>query len=189
MTRVFLAVLLALSLAACGENEPVEAPPPAELDRTATAYFTGMIIVDHEGPKGQVHLRGRKEPLWFSNVRDTVAFTMLPEESKDIAAIYVHDIGKAESWAHPGPDAWMPAREGIYVIGSGRRGGMGAPEPVPFSSREAARAFADKEGGKLVAFDEIPREFIFGDPHAPQSADSPSADVMPHEDHDAGDAQ
>lgn len=176
MMRVLVAVLLALSLTACGDEETAEAPPPAKLNRTAAAYFTGMIIVDHEGPKGQIHLRDQEEPLWFSNVRDTVAFTMLPEESKEIAAIYVHDIGKAESWAHPGPDAWMPARAGIYVIGSGRRGGMGAPEPVPFSSREAARAFADVEGGKLATFGEIPRDFIFGDPHAPRSAESPSVD-------------
>jgi copper chaperone NosL len=189
MTRALVAILLALSLTACGEEEATEVPPPAKLDRTAAAYFTGMIIVDHEGPKGQIHLRGRKEPLWFSNVRDTVAFTMLPEESKDVAAIYVHDIGKAESWDHPGPDAWMPAREGIYVIGSARRGGMGAPEPVPFSSRQAAQAFADEEGGRLVTFDEIPHDFVFGDPHAPQSAESPSADVMEHQEHQTGEGQ
>ncbi len=188
MTRRLFATVSALLSTACGEEKVAEVPPPARLDRKATADFTGMITSDHDGPKGQIGLGGQDTPLWFSNVRDSVAFTMLAEEPDGIAT-YIHDIAGAEPWAHPGPDAWMPARDSVCVIGSRRRGGIGAPAPVPFSSHKAAQAFADSEGGRVVTFDEIPRDFIFGRPHAPPIAESSSARDTSHARAETGDGQ
>jgi copper chaperone NosL len=170
--RSLLLGLLTLALTACGQEETAERPDPEPIDRQDTAYFTGMIIPDHDGPKGQIWIAGKDAPLWFSNVRDTKAFTLLPEEQgKRIRAIYVQDIGQAESWDHPGPDAWIEARDAHYVIHSGRRGGMGAPEPVPFATRDGAQAFAAREGGEVVTWDGIPRDFVLGDPHRGASDD------------------
>jgi copper chaperone NosL len=95
-------------------------------------------------------------------VRDTVAFTMLEGEPKDVTAIYVNDMGKATSWTAPEPGTWVEAREAWYVIGSRRMGGMGLPEVVPFGTREAADGFAADHGGRVVRLAEIPADYVLG---------------------------
>ncbi|MDJ0948298.1 MAG: nitrous oxide reductase accessory protein NosL [Alphaproteobacteria bacterium] len=172
-----LALLLVAALAGCGEDEVAEAPPPQELTREATGHYCGMIVADHRGPKGQIHLAGTDQPVWFSSVRDTLAFTRLPEEPKTIRAIYVNDMGRA-SWDAPESGTWIEARQAWYVIGSARRGGMGAPETVPFAEKTAAERFAAAHGGRVVAFADIPDEFILGDAGAPQTSEG-----MGHMDH------
>ncbi len=150
----------ALSLTSCDDNDT---PPPEarELTRDATGYYCNMIVADHRGPKGQVFLKHRDDPIWFSSARDTIAFTMLPGEPKDIAAIYVNDMARA-NWDSPEPGTWIEARTAWYVIESSRVGGMGAPEAVPFSNRAAAAAFGTAWGGRVVAFDDIPAGYVVG---------------------------
>ncbi len=156
-------LLLGLVLAACGGPGGDEAPPPpAPLTRDAVGYYCGMIVVDHKGPKAQIHLKGRKTPLFFTSARDAIAFTRLPDEPHAIVAFYVHDMARAKSWDHPGDDAWTDAGTAFYVIGSDRRGGMGAPEAIPFSSREAAQRFVADHGGRIVRLDDIPRDYVLG---------------------------
>lgn len=171
MRRLAAGIVLVVGLAACGEEEVAEAPPPVVPDREAVTYFGRMILVDHQGPKAQIHLESAEEPLWFPSVRDAVAFTVLPGEAKDITGIYVTDMAVAESWDDP--QVWMPAAEAVYVIGSNRRGGMGAPEAVPFSDPPAAEAFAADHGGRVVAWDAIPEDYVLG-----EVEEEPSA--MPH---------
>ncbi|MGC2857750.1 nitrous oxide reductase accessory protein NosL [Novispirillum sp. DQ9] len=170
MRRLLLSLGLVALLAACGEEQQAAAPPPAPLSRDATGHYCHMLLTDHDGPKGQIHVAGRQEPVWFTSVRDTFAFTMLPEEAKDIRAIYVTDMGRAASWEQPGDASWMDARKAHYVLGSTRRGGMGQREAVPFSDPEAARAFAAEHGGTVVAFDAVPKDYILA-----QSEDPPAA--------------
>ncbi|MHA1151431.1 MAG: nitrous oxide reductase accessory protein NosL, partial [Alphaproteobacteria bacterium] len=81
---------------------------------------------------------------------------------KDIWAVYVTDMSEAETWENPETGDWIEARSALFVIGSSRRGGMGAPEPVPFSSREAAAKFADQYGGEIVGLSDIPDHAILG---------------------------
>ena len=157
---VFPALLL-LAMA-CGEEQIAEAPPPAELTREAIGHYCNMIVQDHKGPKGQIFLSGKPEPIWFSSVRDTLAFTLLPEEPKDIAAIYVNDMGRA-SWDKPEAGTWIEAKGAWYVIGSTQQGGMGAPEAVPFSKRADAEGFAAAHDGRVVAFSEVPSDAILGE--------------------------
>jgi copper chaperone NosL len=156
------AIALAGLLAACGEPEVVEAPPPQEVTDDATGHYCGMLLLTHDGPKGQIHLAGREEPVWFSSVRDTVAFTRLPEEPKDILAIWVNDMGRATDWARPEPGTWIEASAAWFVIGSERRGGMGAPEAVPFGDERAAADFAAEHGGEVVRLAEIPEDYVLG---------------------------
>jgi len=176
--RTCLALAVLVALTACGDEQASAPPAPAELTRGAVGHYCGMIVEDHDGPKGQIHLESRDEPLWFTSVRDTIAFTMLPEEPDDITAIYVHDIGTAESWDHPSYDTWINAIKAFYVIGSSRRGGMGAPEPVPFSDRDAAAAFSAEYGGEIVTFDEIPRDYILGDVVEQGAWDAPETEGL-----------
>jgi len=151
---VSLSLLLLLS---CSETELVEAPPPQELSRDAIGYFCQMTVVEHTGPKGQVILADREQALWFVSVRATLVFTTLPGEPKNISAIYVTDMGRAD-WDNPQPGTWLDAHQAWYVVNSDRTGGMGAPEIVPFGTKEDAERFISRHGGAIVAFDAIDRE-------------------------------
>jgi copper chaperone NosL len=148
-------------LAGCGERQTAEAPPPPhELTTAAIGHYCGMTLVEHVGPKAQIILASRSEPVWFSSARDAFSFTMLPEEPKDIRAIYVSDMAKAPRWDAPGANNWIDAKQAVYVVGSRLKGGMGADETVPFSDRGAAEKFAAENGGRLVTFAEVPREYV-----------------------------
>ena len=81
-------------------------------------------------------------------------------------------MGKAKNWEHP--RAWnldRGAKGNTYVIESRQRGGR-QNEAVPFSSREAAEAFAKEQGGRLVRFEEMPKSYIscLGEPPGPSAS-------------------
>jgi copper chaperone NosL len=160
-------------------------PPPAALTAEAIGHFCGMALVEHPGPKGQILLRGNDRPVWFSSARDALAFRLLDEESKAIRAIYVSDMARAESWDAPGATNWVEARRAHFVLGSDRRGGMGAEEAVPFSDRAAAERFAAEHGGRVLSFAEIPREWVLGDDGGPppRPAEQPPAGAPPRHAH------
>jgi len=160
---IFVFLAAGLALAGCNDQKAAKAPPPAqELTQAAMGHYCGMNVLEHPGPKGQIILASRLQPVWFSSARDTLSFTMLPEEAKDIRAIYVSDMGKAPSWEEPGSANWIDARKASFVIGSRMKGGMGADEAVPFSEKGAAERFASENGGRVVAFPEMPNDYILG---------------------------
>ncbi len=167
-SRPLSAGLALLALVACKDD--AAKPAPHTLTDAAIGHYCGMMLTEHEGPKGQILLKGVDEPVWFSSAHDTVAFTLLPEEPKDIAAIYVSDMGAAPSWAEPGPDNWTDARTASFVVGSDAQGGMGGAEAVPFADKAKAEAFAEAHGGAVFAFDAIPPEAILGAEAAPGEA-------------------
>jgi copper chaperone NosL len=153
----------ALALSACNDQKTAEAPPPPqEMTASAIGRYCGMNLTEHPGPKGQIILASQKEAVWFSSARDAISFTMLPEEPKDIRAIYVSDMGKAPEWDKPGVTNWVDARQASFVIGSRMKGGMGGDEAVPFSDRGAAEKFAAENGGRVMAFAEVPKDYVLG---------------------------
>ena len=130
MTRAGLtAVLLAaLLVTGCEDEQQASMPAPYALTAEAMGRYCGMDVLEHAGPKGQVILDQIPEPIWFSSAHDAIAFTMLPEEPKDIAAIYVSDMGKAPSWEKPGPENFIDARTAFYghrQFAARRHGGTG----------------------------------------------------------------
>lgn len=158
-----LAAAMASTLTGCERAQPpAVAPPPQEVQAESTGHYCGMLLVDHEGPKGQIHLASRAAPVWFSSVRDAIAFTRLPDEPRDITAIYVNDMARAKNWEQPEPGTWVDARQAWFVIGSERRGGMGAPEAVPFSDHAAAEAFRARYQGRVVRLADIPDAYVIG---------------------------
>jgi len=179
MTRIGVAAILFAALLAtgCEDKQQADMPAPYALTAEAMGRYCGMDVLEHEGPKGQIILKQIPEPIWFSSARDTLAFTMLPEEPKDIAAIYVSDMGKAPSWEEPGAENFIDARTAHYVIGSALRGGMGVQEAVPFSSQGDADAFAAKNGGRVVGFADMPRDYILGSDAEPTAEAEPSEPV------------
>ncbi len=160
MFRAFFVIVFVLVLQACQENEVVTPPPPIAMTNEAVGHYCQMDVLEHSGPKAQIHLAKHAQPIWFSQVRDAIAYMRLPEETDEIRAVYVHDMGIAKSWEKPGLDNWVDANKAYFVIDSRKSGGMGAPEAVPFAGKSAAKAFVAQYGGKLASLADIPDSYV-----------------------------
>jgi len=170
MKRRIAFVLSLMLLGGCFEDEQASAPAPLTMTADALGHYCQMMLIEHPGPKGQIHLLGHQHPVFFSQVRDAIAYERMPEQSAEIVAIYVSDMGAAKNWDDPGVDNWIPASEAYFVAGSRAVGGMGAPELVPFSKRSAAEAFAERKGGRVVTLAEVADEDVLGST-APKGVD------------------
>lgn len=161
--KLILAVVCIGLLGACDSQED-HVPSPHTLTDDAVGVFCGMILTEHAGPKGQVFEKGRDTPLWFTAVRDAIAYTRMPGEGQSAVALYVQDMARAESWEKPQPDGiWIAAETAFYVVGSKMRGGMGMPETIPFGTNKSAQSFAAKHGGQMMRFEEIPNSALLPD--------------------------
>lgn len=153
-------------VSACQPNQQVERPKPQLPTSDAIGYFCNMLVKEHEGPKSQIYLAGKTEPLWFTTVRDGIAYTKLPEESLGVSVLYVTAIDTTTEFnlSHPEilPDSWVQADWALYVIESNLRGGMGAMEAFPFREGSEASQFVDIYGGRIVRFSDIPEEYVLG---------------------------
>ncbi|MCV2881263.1 nitrous oxide reductase accessory protein NosL [Actibacterium sp. XHP0104] len=167
--RITLGALALLALAGC-KTEEAALPQPLALTAEAVGHYCQMGLLEHDGPKAQVHLEGMPGALFFSQVRDAVAYLHMPEQSHAVTVAYVQDMTGA-SWDAPGE--WIEIGRATFVLGSDRMGGMGAAEFVPFSDPQAARAFADSHGGEIRAFDQITAQEALEarEPAAPAEAD------------------
>ena len=158
---VCLACLLALS--ACNEQSAKQVvPAPVAMTEEAVGHYCNMNILEHTGPKAQVHLERLMFPIFFSQVRDAIAFMRLPEETQEAVVIYVNDMGKSAQWDFPGDDTWIDIQKAFFVINSTRAGSMGAPEAIPFGTEAAAKSFSVKHGGEVTRLAEIPDAYVLG---------------------------
>lgn len=163
LLSAFVLLFSLLLLAACSDaGSTGDVPKPVAMTEEAVGHYCSMTVLEHEGPKAQIHLAGIEQPVWFTQVRDAVAFLRSPEEQYEAVVVYVHGMDKAANWAHPGDEAWIDARQAWFVIGSGKTGGMGTPETIPFWSKMAAKEFVSLNGGGIVRLDEIPDAYIHG---------------------------
>jgi copper chaperone NosL len=160
MRAAIIVIAAGLALTACREERAAAPPAPVAMTAEALGHYCQMNLTEHPGPKAQVHLEGLPAPLFFSQVRDAIAYERMPEQSHAIRAIYVTDMAAAPSWQSPGIDNWVAAQKALYVVGSKVAGGMGAQELVPFSDRAAAQAFVGKNGGEIRSLTEIPDEQV-----------------------------
>lgn len=167
MKRLFLCALL---LSAC--KDEVQDISPVAMTAEAVGHYCQMDLLEHPGPKAQVHLEGMGgAALFFSQVRDAVAYMRLPEQDGVILAIYVSDMGApGATWAEPGATNWIALEQAYFVVGSAAEGGMGASELVPFSRKVDAGRFAADRGGRVMALAEIPDSAVIL-PAAPGSDD------------------
>ncbi|QRM57921.1 copper resistance protein CopZ (plasmid) [Sinorhizobium sp. BG8] len=173
---LFVAALVLLS--ACKE-EVVQSTAPLDMTPETLGHYCQMNLLEHPGPKAQVFLEGDPAPLFFSQVRDAIAYMRGPEQVAPILAVYVNDMGSAgATWDRPGNGNWIVADMAFYVLGSERVGGMGAPEAVPFSSRERAEAFVSAEGGRVLTLAEITDDMVLApvEAGADQGADDADFD-------------
>jgi copper chaperone NosL len=119
-----------------------------------------MQFDQHPGPMAQIHLSGRPDPIFFTQVRDALTYVKDPERDADILAFYVGDMGAATSWEVPGMDNWTRADTAYFVTGADVTGGMGAPGIVSFASADAARDFAIRKGGQVMMLSDTPTETV-----------------------------
>ena len=79
MKFVYAAFLLLISVAGCKDDvASAVIPGPLALTEEAAGHYCQMIILEHQGPKAQVHLEGLPAPLWFSQVRDGISYLKSP---------------------------------------------------------------------------------------------------------------
>lgn len=153
MTRLlFIAFFL---IAGCAEDEVAE-PRPVEFTRDHACSVCGMIIMDFPGARGQIHYTNGNIDAFCSTL-DMFIFYLQPDRPRNIAAIFVNDMGKAD-WEHP-EDHWIEAREAFYVYGGDVMGPMGEAL-VPFSVREDAEAYIKEHGGEIIAFGDVSMKML-----------------------------
>lgn len=151
---VATATALMLILAACSPEEDAALPLPLEPDSSSIAYFCHMALTEHDGPKGQLFLRGQMAPVWFSSPGEVFMFlTTELAQPRDLRAVYVNDMGRG-SWEKPEVGAWIEAETAFYVVGSSKTGAMGDKEAVPFASKDMAAQFAKEFGGEVLDFEQ-----------------------------------
>jgi nitrous oxide reductase accessory protein NosL len=164
----------AVALAGCTSSSfgGGSAPDPIALDADQACDNCGMIIQKHPGPVGQVFFRdnapeGHDNPAYFDALKQCLFPYRLERESQgwSVTAQYVTDYSSVdydvttedgESYvpSHVEAEAFAPAEDLYYVVGSEVRGAMG-PDFVPFSREADATAFADEYGGDVVEYGDI----------------------------------
>ncbi|WP_159990447.1 nitrous oxide reductase accessory protein NosL [Pelistega ratti] len=157
-------IILSILLAACSQQEQDVTPPTAQLiDGDSIGHYCSMNLDEHIGPKAQLFIKSRMDkPYWFSTVKQMFVFRVLPEEPKDIVAIYVTDMSNVTDWSNPTADEnWIDAYQAYYVIKSNFIGGMGTEDALPFSDLSKAQAFVAKNGGEIKKLDELDEAYIF----------------------------
>lgn len=155
---VLAAILLALT--ACKSEQTAAIPQPVAMTDAALGFYCQMSMSEHDGRKAQIHLADALAPIFFAQVRDSIAFQRMPKQQAQILAIYVSDMSRAKSWQDPGENNWIALDVAVLVVGSDATGGMGAAEMVPFSRREDAASFAVTHGGAIMTAAEIPDDAI-----------------------------
>lgn len=149
LKRVALALAVAAALGAC--SKAVSTAAAQEPTKETACALDGMILKDFPGSKAQIqYVEGK--PDFYCDLMELFAVMLAPENKRAIAGVFVQDMGQAD-WNNP-VGHWIAARDALYVVGSKKQGSMG-PTFGAFSNAQQAAAFAQKEGGKVLPFNQI----------------------------------
>lgn len=165
--RTLFAMLLALGLAGCGEQEQAQQSlDPVGFHDTDECHVCGMVITDFPGPKGQAV---EKDGVYkFCSTAEMLGWWMQPENRMLDAKLYVHDMGRS-AWDSPDDEHLIDATSAYYVAGTQLKGAMGAVLAT-FAEERAAQKLAAEQGGRVLRFEEIDQTVL-------QEASS----AMPHD--------
>jgi copper chaperone NosL len=152
--KLTAALALFAALAACSKT--VQQATPQEPGSDTACSLDGMILKDYPGPKAQIHYK-EGAPEYFCDLMELFGSLLAPEQKRPVAGAFVQDMGKT-AWEHPEGN-WIDAKTAIYVIGSKKTGSMG-PTFGSFSNVQDAEAFAKKEGGKIVRFEQVNLDMV-----------------------------
>lgn len=155
LRTAFLLLSLLAGLTAC-QDERAAKIDPLEIKPDTACALDGMLLADYPGAKAQIHY-AQGEPEFFCDTVEMFSLYLKPEQARRIAALYVQDMGETDMQAPKGH--WIDARQAFYVQGSSQQGSMG-PTLVPFGQRAKAEAFAQRFGGKVLAFAEVKPDMV-----------------------------
>lgn len=141
-------------ISACSEQ--TKPSQPVEPTASTACSLDGMLLMDYPGPTGQIQY-DQGPPDFFCNTVEMFAIYLKPEQHKRVVAVFTQDMGKAD-WNKP-QGYWIDARTAFYVIGSKKTGSMG-PTIGSFARDEDAQAFAKRNGGKVLRFDQVTFDMV-----------------------------
>lgn len=145
-------------LGACSRGSSAGAAlAPIEADAKTSCALDGMLLADYPGPKGQLRYKDSEQTVWFCDATELLSTLIAPEQVRPVAAAWVQDMAQAD-WERP-VGHWIDARTATFVLGSRKHGSMG-PTSAGFANVADAQRFADKNGGKLLAFAAIKAEDV-----------------------------
>lgn len=150
------AALVAL-LAGCGPAASTGPSVPVELSRDTSCALDGMLLADFPGPKAQIHYAGADKPDFFCDTVEMFSLYLKPEQQKRVRALYVQDMAQTD-WDAP-QGHWIDAKAAFYIKDSKKRGSMGATL-ASFAQEADAQAFAAKNGGTVLRFDQVTPEMV-----------------------------
>jgi copper chaperone NosL len=145
------------TLAGCGSSDAAAPVAAADFGHDANCALDGMLLAEYPGPKGQIHYAGASAPDWYCDSVELLNVLLRPEQQRPIRAAFVQDMAAAD-WQRP-VGHWIDARQAHYVLGSRKKGPMGATA-ASFRDAAAAQAFAAQHGGKVVAFAAIKPDMV-----------------------------
>lgn len=143
-------LLAAASLVAIAAGA-ADLPPPREVGKDLRCPVCRMYPARYPAWMAQAVFRDGTMQAFdspadlFRFLQDRPKYDARPSPP-EIGAIYLNDHGRRR---------WIEARQAFFVHGSRAKGPMNGPDLPAFDTREAARAFAEKQGGKVLAFAEV----------------------------------
>ncbi len=148
---------LLAGLVGCDGGSGNQAKTPTEIGPGTACHLDGMLLADYPGPKAQILVAGRAEPMFFCDTTELFNTLLAGEQALKIEGVYVQDMGRAE-WERP-QGYWIDARQGFYVLGSKRHGSMG-PTIASFAQEADAQRHAKDYGGKVLPFAGITKDMV-----------------------------
>jgi len=173
-------LLLGLGLAGClgdgGDGGAV--PDPVTLTQADECDVCGMVIPNHPGPTTETFYAdqqpsGHDNPARFDSTWEAFQYDFEREnQGWERQAMYVTDYSSVDYEitedggdllisTHPEAEAFAPAGEVTFVVGSEVIGAMGK-DLVAFTDDGDAEAFQADHGGELLALDEVTPSVIAG---------------------------
>lgn len=153
-----LAALGTLGLAGCSrDSADAGTATVADFGADASCALDGMLLAEYPGPKGQLLVAGQMQPEWYCDTLELLNVLLQPEQVRKLRGAWVQDMGRAD-WERP-RGHWVDARQAHYVLGSRRKGSMGATA-ASFADAAAAQAFQTQHGGRVLAFPDIRPDMV-----------------------------
>ena len=156
INQLLISLLTLGFLAACSpQSEQQEMLHKAvAIESADECHLCGMIISNFSGPKGEAVRKEKGSKVnKFCSTRDMFSYYLEPENKRNVAALFVHDMSKMP-WDELNDGHFIDAKTAWYVAGSEKYGAMGETL-ASFSKKVDAEAFAKAFGGKVISFEQV----------------------------------